>query len=374
MLFSTVAMVEPRLATTSPCASNPMKLREMAAPILIPTPTCPNPADRAVAMTEALIRALLCASTSTLPVASDRVAPVIVALAVEVMALTAEAPAPDKATPTIPPPIATEAAVDTALIVDRVARMVDPTSSSVQCAPLASITAHFLPASTMETRRSPETVSPALSSAVLSAPRRIVSPLRSEASSAVPAELVSVFAASSRLVAVSESVSVGAEMPVRARTDTAVPLPETVSVAPSILASTSLSTTLWATDTPMATATPVWPKPAAKETACADALIRLSSLASTETLRACIVPPSITALMDDAILLVTPTPAPETPTPTEPAPTAADPAKTAASIRCSLMADTRTAPDAVISLSMIRAEIPAGVRLRLISSHISVLA
>ena len=374
MLFSTVAIVEPRLSTTSPCESNPIKLREIAAPMLMPTPTCPSPTDSAVATTAALMRASLCASTRTAPFGAVKVDPVMVALAVEVMELTADAPAPDRATPTIPPAIATEAAAETALIVDRVARMVEPTSSRVQCAPLASITAHFLSDSTIETRRSPETVSPALISADFSALRKVASPVRSAASTTVPSELVSVFEASSRLAAVTPNVIVGADIPVKARTETAVPLPDTVRSAPSILASTSLSTTLWAIDTPMATAIPVEPKPAAKDTASADALITLSSLAKTVTLPTSIVPRTIDALMEEAILLVTPTPAPETPIPTEPAPTAADPAKTTASIRCSLMAETRTAPPDTTSLSWIRAETPAGVRLRLTSSHMSVLA
>ena len=64
----------------------------------------------------------LCASTVT---AADDVpvivAPVTIALDVDVTALIAEAPAPENATPTIPPAIATEAAMATALMVDRVA-------------------------------------------------------------------------------------------------------------------------------------------------------------------------------------------------------------------------------------------------------------
>ena len=49
------------------------------------------------------------------------VAPVTTAFAVEVTALIADAPAPENASPTMPPPIATEAAIETALMVERVA-------------------------------------------------------------------------------------------------------------------------------------------------------------------------------------------------------------------------------------------------------------
>src|SRR4029079_3071915 len=89
-----------------------------------PTPTSPPPTPTATEAMTAVMPLLLAADTVTSPGAelTDVVVSLlleIAALVVESPELTAPEPAPATAIPTRPPPIATEAAAATTLIVER---------------------------------------------------------------------------------------------------------------------------------------------------------------------------------------------------------------------------------------------------------------
>ncbi len=116
----------------------------------------------------------------------------------------------------------------------------------------------------------------------------------------------------------------------------------------------------------MARATPTLPKPAARATAAATALMRDRSSAVTSTLPAWMPArpsPSITADTSTPILFSANTPEPATPMPTAPAPTAAVPATTMATMSCAARACTLSASAPSTSVSTRPALTASGVSL-----------
>ena len=309
-----------------------------------------------------------------LPAASS-CAPLILAEVFEVTALTAEAPAPESATPTNPPAAATEEAEAVAVIVLRVANKDPEISSMLHCRPLVSTTDHFSPARTTATRRVPLTVSPAVCSASFSAASIAASLVLSLVSSALPLLVRSAVAASVKDAAkLPDRAKLGTARPVKARRITAEAPPLMLRTVPDTKAETSLSTRLSAIDTPIETETPTTAKEAARDTACTLAMMVLASSASTVSACAVTLPPLIEAKIAVAMMLSTEAPAPDRPMPMPPPAIAAEPAKICAEIACVLCARTKTAPPAVIALASTVAETEAGSRDRLISCQASGLA